>query len=228
MADEKDVIDLGSWTVPSGWNELTLKTFQEIERYYAEKEDAFDAREVLHMLTNKTVDEVNALPMEAADKIMEKLAWLSTKPKYGEPTNKIVISGETYMVNVTEKLKFGEYVATDNVMKSDKHNYAAILAILCRKEGEIYDSQFEAEQFENRMKMFEDQPMVNVMPLVFFFIELYLTSKTLTALYSQVTEAINLTVKNIENSQKIGGFKKLYLKWRMRKLRKLLESSKNT
>lgn len=225
---EENIIDYGKWTVPNGWNELTLKTFQEIERYYAEKEDAFDAREVLHILTNKTVDEVNALPMEAADKIMERLAWLSTKPEYGEPTNKIAINGETYMVNVTEKLKFGEYVATDNVMKSDKHNYAAILAILCRKEGEVYDSQFEAELFEQRMKMYEEQPMVNVMPLIFFFIELYLTSRTLTALYSQVMEAINLTAKSIESSQKIGAFKKLYMKWQTRKLRKLLESSKNT
>lgn len=228
MADEKDVINLGSWTVPNGWNELTLKQFSDIERYYAEKEEAFDAREVLHILTNKTVDEVNALPMEAADKIMEKLAWLSTKPKYGEPTNKIVIDGVTYMVNVTEKLKFGEYVATDSIMKSDKHNYAALLAILCRKEGEVYDSKFEAEEFEKRMKMFEEQPMVKVMPLIFFFIELYLTSKTLSALYSQVTEAINLTVKNIESSQKIGAFKKLYLNWQTKKLRRLLESSKNT
>ena len=30
----------------------------------------------------------------------------------------------------TRMLKFGEYVALDTAMKGDKHNYAALLAIL--------------------------------------------------------------------------------------------------
>ena len=227
MADE-NIIDYGSVTVPASWNELNLKTFQEIERYYAEKEEAFDAREVLHILTNRSVDEINSMPIEFTEKILDKLTWLSTPPKYGEPTNEVMIDGERYFMNVMENLKFGEYVAADGILKSDKHNYAALLAILCRKEGEVYDSKFEAEEFEKRMKMFEEQPMVKVMPIVFFFINLFMTSKTLSALYSQTEELASLIAQNIESSQKIGVFRRLYLRWQMKKLKKLLPLNKNT
>ena len=30
--DNENVIDFGSWTVPTSWDELTLKQFQEIEK----------------------------------------------------------------------------------------------------------------------------------------------------------------------------------------------------
>ena len=36
--DNENVIDFGSWTVPSKWEDVTLKMFQEIEKYYSDKD----------------------------------------------------------------------------------------------------------------------------------------------------------------------------------------------
>ena len=141
----ENTIDLGKWSVPTSWDELDLKMFQEIERYYSDKDKEFDVREVLHIFTEHTTDDINSLPYEFVEKIMEKLSWLGEEPKFGEPTNKIIIDGITYQVNVQEKLRTGEFIAVDTILKNDKFNYAAILAILCRKEGEVYDSKFENE-----------------------------------------------------------------------------------
>lgn len=219
-----DKIDYGSWTIPSSWDEITLKQFQDIERYYDDKDKKFDAREVLHIFTNKTVDEINALPLELTEILMNKLLFLQTPPNFGEPTASLEIDGVKYTVNVQEKLKLGEFVAVDEVLKSDKFNYAAILAILCRKKGEIYDSKFENEVLPSRISMWEKQPVMEVMKIVAFFLNCYIMLETPSQLSSVVEAEISHTQKRIETLRKNGDLSVLSTKRLMRKLRKLKKS----
>lgn len=228
MDNEKDIIDFGSITVPTKWSDLTLKMYQDIEKFYENKDEKFDVRKVVHIMCGLTEDEINALPVEFLEVIMTHLLFLHTKPEEKEPTNKIIINGEEYSINFMEKLKTGEYIAADMAMKSDKHDYASFLAILCRKKGESYDSKFEAELFEERKKMFENQPVTNILPVLGFFLGLYAQLQIPSLLYTKVEEAINLIQQNINNSDKIGVFRRYYMNLRMKRLRKLLESTNNT
>ena len=226
--EEKDIINYGEISVPVSWNDITLKKFSEIERYYADKDRQFNVIDVLDILIDKDKDYIMSLPSEFLNIILQKLSFLQEKPEEREPSNKIVISGETYSVNTMEKLKTGEYVQVDTVLKSDKHNYAAILAILCRKQGEIYDSKFEAEVLEDRIKMFENVPVVEVLPIVSFFLNCYMMSATPSLLYSKVEEAINHIQQNIDSSEKIGASRRFFMNLQMRKLRKSLKSINST
>ena len=220
-------IDYKEWTVPTKWEDITLKQYEDISRYYGDKDKKFDMRDVIHILCNKTVDEVNELPVDFLDEIMDILAFLQTPPKEREATNKVVVNGETYQINVQNKLKTGEYIASETVMKEDKYNYSAMLAILCRKEGEIYDSKFENEMVEKRIKMFEQVPITDLLGVVAFFLNLLVISETHTQLYTMAREAIDSERQNILDLQRSGGVSKLYTKYVMRKLRKL-EKSINT
>lgn len=225
MADEK--IDYGVWNLPKGWDELTLKQFQQIEEYYADKDKEFDVRDVLEVFTDHSRDEVDQLPIEFTESLLEALKWLSEPPKYGQPINYVDIDGERYEVNVREKLKTGEYVAVNTVIKSNPHNYAALLAILCRKNGEIYDSKFENEVLSSRVEMFEKQSVVSVMPIVFFFINLWIALGQTTQLSLRVEEAINLEREHILSLRKSGDLSMFSTKCAMRKLRKLEKSIKS-
>ena len=228
MEDKEIIKDFGEIKVPRSWDDITLKVYQEIERYYKDKDKEFDVRDVLHILTNRSEDEINELPAEFLDIILTHLVFLVTTPEVGEETNKIEIDGVEYSINIMEKLKLGEYVAIDNVLKADSSDYASILAILCRKEGEAYDSRFEAEEFEKRKEMFEKQPVTSILPIIGFFLNLYIVLGKHSQLYSLVEEGINHIQQNIDNSQKIGVSKRLSLNWQMRKLRKSLKSIKRT
>lgn len=225
--DNENVIDLGKWTTPKSWDELTLKQFQAIEEYYSDKDKNFDVREVLELFTDHSKEEISQLPIDFVDKLLNELTWLHESPKWGEPTNKIELDGEKYQVNVQEKLKTGEYIAVDTVLKSDKHNYAAIMAILCRKEGELFDSKFENEVLGDRIQMWEKVPVTKVMPIISFFFELWLVSQKNTQLYSMVEEAISLTRQDIESSHKDGALSKRSMKSAMKKLKKLEKSIKS-
>ncbi len=222
-----DNINLGSWSVPTSWNEITLKQFQEIDKFYKDKEKEPDIREILHILANKSIDEVNELPVELMEIMLSKLEFMSQQPDVGEPTNKIELDGTTYQVNIMNKLKTGEYVAVDNVIKSDAANFAAILAIICRKEDEIFDSHYENELLEERIKMFENAPVTKVLPILSFFLSCYILLETPFRLYSAIEQEIDITAKNIEDSVKNGEHTKLFSKWQMRKLKKLKKSLKS-
>ena len=225
---QNDSYNFGDWNIPTSWDDITLKKFQEINKYYSDKDKHFDVREVIHILADKTIDEVNELPAEFLQIIMEKLSFIEKEPETKEPTNKIEISKETYQINYMEKLKTGEYVSVDNILKADSNDYASILAILCRKEGEIYDSKFEAELFEERKKMFEEQPITKILPIIGFFLNLYILLVTPSRLFSQVEEELNHIQKSIKTSTEIGVFKKRSLNSQVKKLQKLLKSNKNT
>lgn len=222
--NEKDIIDLGSVEVPTSWNDITLKKFQDIERYYDDKDRQFNVIDVLDILIEKDRDYIMSLPEEFLNIILERLAFLQTKPEEKEPRNWVDINGERYTVNTQNKLKVGEYVAADTAMKADKYNYAAILAILCRKDGEVYDSKFENEVLEDRIKMFEDLPITDVLAIISFFLTLYIASVTPSRLSSTIREGIDLTRSNIETSAKDGEISRHSMKSLMKKLRKLERS----
>lgn len=222
--------DFGEWKVPSSWDELTLGKFQELERLYDTEdgnERKFDVRDVLDLMTDRTKDEINELPIEFTDMLLRKMYWLHEQPDFGKPSNKITIDGETYTVHNENEMKFGEYVALDTALKGDKHNYAAILAILCRKDGEIFDAKFENEILPSRIEFWKNVSVMKVMPIVSFFLELSSMSLQVSQLSSQIQEGINHILKHIETSKRNGVFSALYTKWQVRKLKKLQKSIKN-
>ena len=225
--DNENVIDFGKWTVPTSWEELTLKQFQEIEKYYSNKDKDFDIREVLHIFTNKTEDEINALPIVFTNELMNKLMFLKDKPKDYEPSNFIEIDGVRYGINIMDKLKTGEFVAIDTILKNDPHDYISIFAVLCRKDGEIFDSKFEAEEFGKRVELMGKQPAIKMLPLIAFFFNLYVVRKTHSLLYLEVEEGLNHIQQSINNSESLGVFKRRSLNSQMKKLRKLVELNKS-
>ena len=201
--------------------------YQEIERYYEDKDESFDIRKVLHILTNHSEDEINMLPVEFLEEIMGHLSFMQKPIKEEEPRNWVEIGGERYTVHTENKLKTGEYIASDTALKGDKHNYAGLLAILCRKDGELYDARFENEVLEGRIKLFEEQPVANILPIISFFLRLYIISTAPTLLSSRVQEAIDLERENILSLRKNGALSILSTKSAIRKLRKLEKSIKS-
>lgn len=220
--------DFGEWKVPSSWDDLTLGKFQELERLYdGDEERKFDVRDVLDLMTDRTKDEINELPIEFTDSLLRKMYWLHEQPDFGKPSNKITIDGVQYTVHNENEMKFGEYVALDTALKGDKHNYAAMLAILCRKEGEIFDAKFENEILPSRIEFWKNVSVMKVMPIVSFFLELSSMSLQVSQLSLEIQEGINHILKHIETSKRNGVFSALYTKWQTRKLRKLQKSIKN-
>ena len=142
MAKRKERIvakDFGSITVPTSWDEITLGQFVKLMRLQEEenKEDV-SLIDIMAVLTGTDKKYIYSLPSDFANTIMAHLLFLN-KPLKEESKAEAIIDGNLYKINYMEKLKFGEYTDANTVMANDKFDYASLLAILCRREGEIYD-----------------------------------------------------------------------------------------
>lgn len=211
-------IDYGEIKVPTSWDEVTVKKYIELSRLY-DNDNKPELIDMIPILIDKDRDYVMSLPTEFLGIILDKLTFL-TKDIDAEPTNEIKINDETYIINYQEKLRVGEYLAADTLLKEDDKDIAKLLAILCRKKDEVYDTDFTTNVLNDRIKLFEEQPITKVIPLFFFMLTLYATLQSPITLSLNIKENISHIRQNIESLRKDGELGTLTFKYVMRKLRK--------
>lgn len=213
-----DNIDYGEIKVPTSWDEVTVKKYIELSRLY-DNDNKPELIDMIPVLIDRDRDYVMSLPSEFLGVVLSKLDFLA-RDIDAEPTNEIEINGEKYIINYQEKLRVGEYLAADTLIKEDDKNIAKLLAILCRKKDEVYDTDFTTNVLNDRIKLFEEQPITKVIPLFFFMLTLYATLQSPIILSSNIKENINHIRQNIESLRKDGELGTLTFKYVMRKLRK--------
>ena len=237
MAKRKEKIvakDFGNITVPTSWDEITLKQFITLMKLQEEEgKEEPSIVDIMAVLTGTDKKYIYSLPSDFANTIMAHLLFLN-KPLKEEPKAEVIIDGNLYKINYMEKLKFGEYTDANTVMANDKFDYASLLAILCRREGEIYDDDYIAEHLDERTEMWNNQPITKVYPLVCFFLTLSaLSGIHLEHFMTEGEQAIDQSLTHSEDSLKNGAVKKFslnYVKalWKLKKLRKCMSQLSST
>lgn len=214
----------GKWDVPTSWDDVTLAQLIEIDRERATEQPSLT--KVVAILCGKPVEAVEQLPVEFVESILSRMGFIKEQPDV-KPSCSIVVDGETYSVDVREKLKFGEWVAFNAIQQSEPDNVAKILAVVCRKDGEVYDSQFENEVFESRVRMFESVPCVDALNVVAFFLMLWRISDS-SSLQSLKEAAISYIAMITGGSTSDGDGSASLTGWQKRKLRKLSDYIRRT
>lgn len=239
MSKRKETVvvkDYGNINVPTSWNDITLRQFVKLMRLQEEEgKEEPSIVDIMAVLTDTDKKYIYSLPSDFANTIMAHLLFLN-EPLKEEPKAEVEINGEKYKINYMEKLKFGENVDATTVMDSDKFAYADLLAILCRKEGEVYDDDFIANHIEKRTEMWNNQPITKVYPLITFFLTLHaMSGKHLEQYLTTTEDQLLQLVRDIKNSAKRGDGLKLSMTsrmkvwWKCRKLEKcILQQSYNT
>ena len=212
------------WTVPTSWEQVTTKQYQDIQAILKENEDA-TIRDYLPILAGKSKKEVDELPVEAFELLLQEMTFLQEAPNV-EPSASLTIDGEKYFVNVADKLKTGEFIDSQMILEKDSNNLAMLLGILCRKVGETYDDDFIANVLPARIAMFEQQPITDTLKIVGFFLQLFQHSMLHSLLYMEAEKALDLLANDIKTSPNLGRGRKFFLKQRMKALKKRLNSAK--
>lgn len=230
MARKKEEVvkDFGSIKVPTKWEEVTLGQFEKIMKLTGGENKRVDVMSLLSILTGQDEDYINSLPASFVETLMAHLIFLNDNPRtYDQTSSQIKIGGDFYSIHFLEELKFGEYVEVNESIKNDPLDYSTILAILCRKDGELFDEDYVANKFKQRKEMFQQQPVTEILPLIGFFLKLFLLSRAnsqgcLTELESATNQLLQHTNSSVSNGD--GG--KRSLSWRMRTTRKLKKLNK--
>lgn len=171
-------IQLGKYKVAEKWEDVTLLQWQNYVRNASSKEDnSVDIISTLETFSDIPRSVINQMPTDLFESVIGRLKWIKEQPDQ-TPSQSVVIDGDTYMINVMEKLKVKEYLDLNTVIENDKFNYSMIFAILCRKQGEEYDEEFIADKLPDRLEMFEQMNCVDGMKLIAFFLTCFIELET--------------------------------------------------
>lgn len=202
--------------IPTSWEEISLETFLKIKELYKDNQQPTYIQ-IIAALSNKDEQYIKDMPSIVFEKLVEKLYYLREELP-NEPSNKITIDGEEYIINTEEQLKTGEFV--DVQMVGD--NIPAILGILCRKKGEEYNDDFIANDLNNRIELFNKQPITKIQPLIAFFLHLQLISEnTIQKFLGNQYTQVNHILTNTEDLLKTTLGKRRFLSWQTIKLWRL-------
>ena len=198
-------IQLGKYKVAEKWEDVTLLQWQNYVRNASSKEDnSVDIISTLETFSDIPRSVINQMPTDLFESVIGRLKWITEQPDQ-TPSQSVEISGETYTINVMEKLKVKEYLDINTVIENDKFNYSMIFAILCRKQGEEYDEEFIADKLPERLEMFEQMNCVDGMKLIAFFLTCWveLETRSRNSLVVQaIKEDAQKLVKSIRSSLK--------------------------
>lgn len=223
------VKDFGNIKVPTKWEEVTLGQFEKIMKLTGgENNKRVDVISLLCILTGRDEDYINSLPASFVETLMAHLIFLNENPRtYDNTASQIKIGNDLYSIHFLEELKFGEYVEVNESIKNDPLDYSTILAILCRKDGEAFDADYIANKFKLRKEMFQHQPVTEILPLISFFLKLFLLSRADSqGCLTELESATNQLLQHTNSSANNGDGGKHSLSWRMRTTRKLKKLNK--
>ena len=196
-------IQLGKYHVAESWDDVTLLQWQNYVRNASSKEDnSVDIISTLETFSDIPRSVINQMPTDLFESVIGRLKWIKETPDQ-TPSQSVEINGETYMINVMEKLKVKEYLDINTVIENDKFNYSMIFAILCRKQGEEYDEEFIADKLPDRLEMFEQMNCVDGMKLIAFFLTCWAAYETRTKnslVIAAIKEDAQKLVRSIRSS----------------------------
>ena len=218
--------DFGEWNVPESWDDITLGQLMELD---ALNEEVPSLTKVVSVLTGKPLDIVEQLPLQFTNAILSRMEFIKERPDIA-PSVSCVIGGERYSVNVVEEMRLGEFVAVETVLSADKDDVAGVMAVVCRKDGEAYNTEFENKKFDERKEMFLKAPCMSVLPVIAFFLLRWEICENSSRRYSMLKQqTLNLTQTCIDDLGKpmdgIGYLSRLRARRKLKRLKKHINTA---
>lgn len=209
--------------IPTCWEDIKLEDWMKIQELYYNT-DNIEFKDIIQIFVE---DDIKSIPVSIVNALTQRMSFFKDNLK-NEPSNEIVIDDIRYRINIEEEMKFGEFVDSQDVLQQSRTNYAAVLAILCRKVGEEYNDDFIENEYEKRVELFKSQPITKIYPLIGFFLLQWTKSENILVRYTErLKEAAINAVNNIETSANDGDGRKRFTKFQMKKLLKLKEYLKS-
>lgn len=152
------------YNVPESWDDVTLGQYEKWFDYVADTK--MKEVELVSLISTIPFDLLSTLPLSFYTDVLNMVSFAFAGNDF-KPSNKIVIDNDVYSVSVKDELTLAQYVDVEATFEEEGNDsrLSEILAIVCLRKGEKYDSKILKE----RKKLFQDLKMNEVFPLLAFF-----------------------------------------------------------
>lgn len=163
-------------TVPTKWEEVTVRQFDELLAASHDKDLTIAEREVkiISILTGISINEVRSLDAPSFQTISDKLNFLNTKPPKVMPKDKITLNGKDYHVDLYPKnFSAGQFLDYKVLAgeEIDKKTARLIACFLYPVGAQYNDGSYDVEEVVNTIN--EHMSVVEVTGYTNFFMIQY-------------------------------------------------------
>ena len=183
--------------VPQSWAEIKLKNYEKWfdKKFSSRTEQVNYIADVCNIHPSVLLES----PAQLFDIVFDAVCFVFEENIY-QPQNSIKIDNVVYSITSGDELSLAEWVDIESVFTGgNQSQLSEILSILCRPQGEKYDSNC----CEVRQQLFADLTMDKAMPLLAFFLLQSKRSETISNLCSQIKthadQYLRLTRDFVEN-----------------------------
>lgn len=155
-------------TIKSSWDEITWKEYEQIEQIIGADVPAdYKAVHLIAILTGKTVDEIEDLPISQFKQLVSNIEFLYTEPKHRLHKMEYTINGRDYVFKgVVNEITTAQYIDYRTYIQEDTIDVVKMFSCFLIPKGHEYNDGYDINQV---MSDINDMCWLDVRAASFFF-----------------------------------------------------------
>ena len=179
-------------TIKNNWDDVTWKEYEQIEQILnTDIPSDYKAVHLVSVLTGKSVEELELLPISQFQKLLPALEFLQTEPETHTHKFEYTINGREYdFKGKIDELTTAQYIDYRAYMDEEDKDVIKLMSVFLIPKGHDYNDGYDMEQVKSDIG---DMCWLDVRAAAFFF-RAWLTAYTLI-LKSSLVKAMKKTMK---------------------------------
>ena len=185
-------------TIKNSWEELTWKEYEQLEQVLsADIPSEYKTVNIVSILTGKTVDELESMPISQFQRYLPSLAFLETEPETHYHHFEYTINDRVYdFKGRIDEITTAQYIDYRAYMEQENKDVIDLMSVFLIPKGHEYNDGYDMEQVKNDIG---DMCWLDVRAAAFFF-RAWLATYILT-LKSYLTATMKSTKKTLKTRQ---------------------------
>lgn len=179
-------------TIKNNWDDITWREYEQIEQILnTDIPSDYKAVHLVSVLTGKSVEELEVLPISQFQKLLPALEFLQTEPETHTHKFEYNINGREYdFRGKIDELTTAQYIDYRAYMSEEDKDVIKLMSVFLIPKGHDYNDGYDMEQVKSDIG---DMCWLDVRAAAFFF-RAWLTAYTLI-LKSSLVKAMKKTMK---------------------------------
>lgn len=180
--------------IKNSWNEVTLNEFIQLQQIAQSNiEETFMLSNIVSVLTGKSLQEIENLPLSTFKTLTAQLDFLNEKPQRNERKDTYAINNTEYVLkaDITE-ITTGQYLDFTNYAKEDPIDQTKVLSVFLVPKGKEYASDYDIE------KTIYDMGLINIQD--YLAVNFYLRLQSI-ALYQILIDYLKKEMRGLKTNQ---------------------------
>lgn len=150
------------------WQELTVNEFIQLEQLLkADIPESYRTAHVLALLTNKSLEEIEELPVPTFMNLSKNISFIQEQPKYNDIEKEYIINNRVYELHAeVPSITTAQYIDYQNYSKEEEKDITKLLSCWLIPKGHKYNDGYDMNEVINDVG---DMLLQDAMGVCFFF-----------------------------------------------------------